>query len=111
MDLWGTGLRNPAGSNTLSSTSVSKTVNTFGEIFPNPVSSTATFDYNLVEPTQLKALIYDGFGKLVRTVVNGDKKAGYYQDKVDVSALSSGIYYLQITANKQFLTKKIIIQH
>ena len=111
VDLWGTGLRNPNGSNNANNTSVSKTVSTFGDVFPNPISSTATFDYNLVESTQLKALIYDGFGKVVKTVVDGNKKMGYYQDKVDVSTLNSGIYYLHITTNKQSLTKKIIIQH
>jgi Secretion system C-terminal sorting domain/Metallo-peptidase family M12 len=111
IDLWGNGLKNPSSSDKSSSASISKTINTFGEFSPNPTSSTATFDYNLVEATQIKIVVIDGLGKVVKTLTDENKKAGYYQHKIDVSELNSGVHYLRIISDKQSLIKKILIQH
>ena len=111
VDFWSQMLRNPSASTKLSNFIVSKTANTFGEIFPNPTTSMATLDYNLVEPTHLKVVLVDGLGKTVKTLINEDKQIGYYQHKMEASDLSAGVYFLQIVSDKQTLTRKILIQH
>ena len=111
VDFWSQMLRSPSGSIKPSNFVASKTANTFGEIFPNPTTSVATLDYNLVEPTRLKVILTDGLGKVIKTYLNEDKQVGYYQHKMDVSYLNTGVYFLQIVSDKQTLTKKIFIQH
>ena len=111
VDFGGPMFRNPVGSNAFNNFIVSKITNTFGEVSPNPVTSVATFDYNLVEPTHLKVVLVDGLGKVVKTLINEDKQVGYYQYKMEASALNAGIYFLQIVSDKQTLTRKILIQH
>ena len=103
--------RNPSGSTNSNNFIVSKTANIFSEIFPNPTSSVAAFDYNLVEPTHLKVVLIDGLGKTVKTLINENKQVGYYQHKMEASDLNAGFYFLQIVSDKQTLTKKILIQH
>jgi Secretion system C-terminal sorting domain/Metallo-peptidase family M12B Reprolysin-like len=110
-ELGGAMIRDPKGSDKADKFVVSKEINSFSEIFPNPSSSTASFDYNLLEPTHLKVVLMDGLGKIVKSVIDEDKQKGYYQHKMSVSDLNSGLYFLQIVSDKQSLTKKILIQH
>jgi hypothetical protein len=61
------------------------------QLFPNPVSSLLSIDM----PSTLlieKALIYNSLGQIILQT-----KAA---DSWDVSALSSGVYYLRIVTNK-----------
>ncbi len=111
VDFWSQMLKKPSDSTKPSNFIVSRTANTFSEIFPNPTTSVASFDYNLVEPTHLKVVLIDGLGKTVKTLINEDKQVGYYQHKMEVSDLNAGVYFLQIVSDKQTVTRKILIQH
>ena len=103
--------RNPSGSTGSNNFVISKTANAFSAVFPNPTTSVAAFDYNLVEQTHLKVVLIDGLGKAIKTLIDEDKQVGYYQHKTEASSLNAGVYLLQIVSDKQTLTRKILIQH
>ena len=53
--------------------------------------------------------VYDVMGRLVRTLVTQDQSAGYYSVKFDGSSLTSGVYFLRISANKFSEIRKMIL--
>ena len=111
VDLDGPGLKDPKGSDKSANFIPSKNINSFSDVFPNPTSSTASFNYNLLQSTHLKVVLLDGLGKTIKTVVDEDKQKGYYQQIMNVAELTSGLYFLQIISDNQSLTKKILINH
>jgi hypothetical protein len=100
VELDGPTIRDPKGLDRVVNFVVSNNINSFSDIFPNPTSSTASFEYNLLESTHLKVVLLDALGKVVKTVMDDDKEKGYYQHKIDVAELNSGLYFLQIISNK-----------
>ena len=65
-------------------------------IYPNPAKNTLTIDGNYTSAT-----IYTVFGKVVLITD--------YQKNIDVAALSSGIYFININTNNAMTVKKITI--
>lgn len=65
-------------------------------IYPNPVKNVLT-----IEGTYTSATIYDVFGKLVLTT-NAQKT-------IDVSALSNGVYFVNIISENKLTVKKITV--
>ena len=65
-------------------------------IYPNPVKDVLT-----IEGTYTSATIYDVFGKLVLTT-NAQKT-------INVSALSNGVYFVNINSGKAITVKKITV--
>ena len=65
-------------------------------IYPNPAKNTLIIDGNYTSAT-----IYTVFGKVVLTTD--------YQKNIDVAALSSGIYFININTNNAITVKKITI--
>ena len=47
-------------------------------------------------------------GREVATLVNEEKKAGFYNLQFNASGLSSGIYFYKLQFGNNFATKKLI---
>jgi hypothetical protein len=65
-------------------------------IYPNPVNDVLTIDGDYTSAT-----IYDVFGKVILTINN--------QNTIDVTDLSSGVYFININTNNATTVKKITI--
>ena len=61
---------------------------------PNPVTTTALIEFDLVETGPLTLTIVDGTGRLVRTLVNASASAGSFSLPFDLTALAPGHYLL-----------------
>jgi len=48
-------------------------------------------------------------GELISTLVNEQKKPGYYEYKFDASNLASGVYFFRIKAGDFVETKKMLL--
>lgn len=70
-------------------------------IFPNPVNDLLNIHQINIEPKQI--YLFDSLGKKVYSNLINKRL-----NEVDVSQLSSGIYYLKVVFNNQVITKKII---
>ena len=75
-------------------------------IYPNPVSNILRVDAksNITDVSEIK--IYDIQGKIVKT----QKYSNETDNSIDVSDITSGVYYLIIVTQEKSLIEKIIIE-
>jgi hypothetical protein len=74
--------------------------------YPNPGSNNNTIRYSVAAPSQVKIVVYDMQGRLVKMLADKDHEAGVYNVQWDMSKLSSGTYV--ITAVKNGTVKQSI---
>ena len=77
--------------------------------YPNPFNPSTIINYSVPADGNVKLSVYNIKGELIRTVVNGFRKAGYYSAAFDGTGLSSGIYFYKIDAGKYSQTRKMIL--
>ncbi len=79
------------------------------KIYPNPISTQFTLEYELLENTKIKLELLDIIGRQIQVLLREDKQnAGKHYYKFDSSSLTSGIYFIRITTNNKINTFKII---
>ncbi len=77
------------------------------DIYPNPVSQLLKVNFTRLYPEQVNLTIMDITG---REVLNSQRSIGNYQLSIDVSFLSSGMYFLGIKNKNSYVTRKFIKQ-
>ena len=84
--------------------------------YPNPFNPTTTIEYSI--PASLnsskgealvKLKIYDILGREIEVLVNEEQKPGYYEVKWDACNQSSGVYFYQLAAGNNIITRKMIL--
>ena len=78
-------------------------------IYPNPLLSTATIEYELKEPAMVSLIIYNHLGQQIETLVNQHMQTGKHQVIWDAKGLPSGIYLYRLTAENQSGTGKMVV--
>ncbi|MDI6840162.1 MAG: FlgD immunoglobulin-like domain containing protein, partial [bacterium] len=81
---------------------------------PNPFSKSSVISYQLPIKCHVSLNIYDCAGRLVKNLVNEDKKPGYYSVKWDGedssgNRVASGMYFYRFESVKFNKTGKLII--
>ena len=88
---------------------ITEEANASVSIFPNPVSDFLNIDINLEEVSpQVNVELMDINGQLVRNDVYTDVKNGSF--KMEVKALTAGVYTLNVRSEAGFTTRKVVIQ-
>ena len=83
---------------------------TLYEAYPNPFNPSTTIRFSVPESGNVTLKVYNITGQEVMTVLNNEFKAnGSYDVKVDMSKLSSGVYFYTLRDNSNFMTKKMIL--
>jgi flagellar hook assembly protein FlgD len=82
--------------------------------YPNPFNPTTTIKYQLPQDSKVTLTIYNTLGQVVRTLVNEDAKAGYYQMQWDGrndagTSVSTGMYIYRISAGNFTAVKKMTL--
>jgi hypothetical protein len=77
--------------------------------YPNPARQQATLSYALTEVTEVSLEVYDLLGRRVATLARGRKEAGRHSKKLDVSDLSSGVYFGRLEVGGEIRTQKITV--
>lgn len=82
--------------------------------YPNPVIDRTTIKYGLPKRSHIKIVLYDITGKMVATLLDTEKDAGYYKfvwDRLDKKGrrLSNGTYFYRLLAPDYSSTKKVIL--
>jgi hypothetical protein len=83
--------------------------------YPNPFNPTTTISYQLIANSYVSLKVYDILGREVVTLVDDVKEAGYYLATFDASHLSSGAYFVRLTASPRdgskpyFSIKKMLL--
>lgn len=77
--------------------------------YPNPFNPTTLIKFDIAKPEFVTLKIYDVTGRLVKTAVNENLKAGSYQFDFNAEGLSSGLYIYRITAGDFVQSKKMLL--
>ena len=78
-------------------------------VYPNPVTSTATIQFELDRPMNVSLVVSDALGRNVYTL-NDNYSAGTQTILVDGSTLTSGVYICQLVANGRIQSEMLIIE-
>ena len=77
--------------------------------YPNPFNPVTNLEFGIPDLGFVSLKVYDVLGKVVRTLVNENKPAGYYKVEFDGSDLPSGIYFYKLEAGEFVETKRMIL--
>ncbi len=85
--------------------------------YPNPFNPNTIIKYtiptvvdaNFASTTSVELKVYDVLGKEVATLVNENKKPGFYEVTFNAPNLNSGVYYYRLTAGEFSSTKKMVL--
>ncbi len=80
-------------------------------VFPNPANSFLTVNFELTDasvPAQIR--IMDVNGRTVKFIADNFMNSGVNQIRTDISDLTQGLYFLQITSGNKSITKRIVKQ-
>lgn len=78
--------------------------------FPNPTNGNATLTYSLKGQSAVFFDVYSITGEKVMTINAGNQPAGTYNQVLDMSVLSSGLYMVNIRVNDSVSTLRLTVQ-
>jgi len=79
-----------------------------GQNKPNPVKEKTLIEFSLPKDCWVRMELYDRSGRLTGILIDKAMKKGRNQYGLNVSGLSSGIYFYRLKADKFIMTKKLI---
>ncbi|RKY97823.1 MAG: hypothetical protein DRQ13_04195 [Ignavibacteriae bacterium] len=77
--------------------------------YPNPFNPSTTIKFAVPIESNVNLSIYNVMGELVSTLVNEQKKPGYYEYEFNASTIASGVYLYRIKAGSFVETKKMAL--
>ena len=77
--------------------------------YPNPFNPVTNLEFGISDLGFVSLKVYDALGKVVRTLINENKPAGYYNIEFDGSDLPSGIYFYRLEAGEFSATNRMIL--
>jgi hypothetical protein len=77
-------------------TSVEEIENIVSSVFPNPAGNEAWIRFESFKTGEAKLELFNTQGQLIRTIVE-DIQTGVHHTRIDLSTLSSGLYYYSLT--------------
>ncbi|HEY3295598.1 MAG TPA: T9SS type A sorting domain-containing protein [bacterium] len=79
------------------------------DISPNPFNLTTVIRYDLPESGAVKIVLYDILGRVARQVDLPAEGAGAHTLKLEANGLASGVYFINLHAAGQTITRKVLL--
>lgn len=79
------------------------------EVYPNPFSTTTNLVYSLNQSSKVVFHVFNMLGEQVKSIELGTQAAGSNRVELDMNDVSGGIYFVNMVANGQTITKKITL--
>ena len=67
--------------------------------YPNPFNPSTTINYSLPYESNVKIIVYNLIGEVVKELANSTQQAGEYTIRFNANGFSSGIYFYSINAS------------
>jgi hypothetical protein len=83
---------------------------TVSQTMPNPAASVARFTVTLAEAAMVNVTVTNMMGQTVQAIPARKLQAGVNELQLNVSDLSSGVYFYTVEAGKEVVTKKMIVK-
>jgi glucuronoarabinoxylan endo-1,4-beta-xylanase len=77
--------------------------------FPNPFNPETTIEFTLSEKSDVRIILINVLGQVVKEIASGNYIAGQHQLKLDGSGLSSGVYFYRFETGNYSITKKLVL--
>ena len=77
--------------------------------FPNPFNPKTTINYHVTAPGHVRLIITNHLGQKVAELVNKQQPTGRHSVKFNADALSTGVYFYQLTTPDQIETRKMLL--
>ncbi|MDF2437617.1 MAG: hypothetical protein K0Q95_1993 [Bacteroidota bacterium] len=77
-------------------------------VYPNPVSDNANIEYTIDVDSKIELSVYNVIGDQIMLIENKEQSAGTYNYKVNMSGISTGVYFVKLKINNTSTVKKII---
>ena len=77
--------------------------------YPNPFNPSTTIRYQLNEPAEVRLRVFNLAGQEVALFVRAKQEPGSHEIEWNAGELPSGIYYYQVQANNNILTRKSLL--
>jgi hypothetical protein len=77
--------------------------------YPNPFNPTTTIAYDLPRPAEVRLVVYDLFGREVKTLVHTRQAAGRYTGSFEAEGLASGTYFYRIEAGTWSQVRQFVL--
>jgi len=77
--------------------------------YPNPFNLVTKIDFEVPQTSKVTLKVYDILGRLVKTLVDENKEAGFYTVPFDGTNLASGVYFYRIEAGSFVSSKKMVL--
>ncbi len=74
---------------------------------PNPFNPATEIAFSLRGAATVNLSVYDGAGRLIRTLFRGHRPAGRHRFSFNAAGLAAGIYYYTLSDGKSTITKKM----
>jgi len=76
---------------------------------PNPFNPRTVIEYQLPIDAHVVLKVYDLLGRVVATVVDEQKPAGYHRATFDAAAVGSGVYFYRMAAGNYTAVRKMVV--
>ena len=83
--------------------------NSLGQNYPNPFENETHIPFTLSATENVKLVLFDMNGRVVKVLVNASKDAGKHLVNFNAGSLAKGIYYYRIEAGEFTDIKKLVI--
>jgi hypothetical protein len=80
-----------------------------GQNYPNPFNPTTTIPFTIPAAGEVRLRVYDVLGRLVATLVDGFRTAGYHTAPFEATDLPSGVYVCRIEAGTFTAQRKLLL--
>ena len=80
----------------------------FSPAFPNPFNPQTQLDFSLAIESDTRLVIYNINGEIVDIIVDRKMQTGTYSFNWDASFEPSGVYFAELTANKEVKVQKLV---
>jgi len=78
-------------------------------IYPNPMTGSATVAFELSETEEVQLSVYDLLGREVQRLVRKSLSSGQHQFMVDASQFEGGMYFVKLITGDKEITRKVIV--
>jgi hypothetical protein len=77
--------------------------------YPNPFNPVTNIKFSIAKSTFATLAVYDITGRIVKEFNYTNLAPGYYKLDIDMSAMSSGVYFYQLKTNTFLDTKRMVL--
>jgi hypothetical protein len=78
-------------------------------VYPNPARLLTTIRYSLPAESKVSLQLYDISGRLIKTLVDEQKKAGNYSLTFNSHTLPAGVYFLSLQSKSNRIIQRLVV--